>query len=270
MNRRSLSAQREQCKVCSSPEGIVEVACEQCGLDPICDVLDYAEEESGVPAGILLRRQPLQRGETIFRQQENFHSIFAVKSGSFKTSMSRSSQPDQVVGFHFPGELIGVEAMSRQTYPCTARALERSSICELRIPRLPESGRPLEALQASIIDLLGREVMLSHELVSSLVHQSAEQRICGFVLNLSQRLARRKLPSAEFTLTMSRSDIGNYLGLAAETVSRVLTRLHKSGAIRLQRKLVRIVDPSVLERLVEASPLHLSRGIPENKSIRFF
>jgi CRP/FNR family transcriptional regulator len=233
-------------------------------------VLDYAEESSGVPAGILLRRQPLERGETIFRQEESFRSIYAVKSGSFKTFMTRVNQPDQVVGFHFPGELIGVEAMSRHAYPCTARALERSSVCELRIPRLPESGRPLEALQASIIDLLGKEVMLNHELVSSLVHQSAEQRICGFVLNLSQRLARRKLPSAEFTFTMSRSDIGNYLGLAAETVSRVLTRLHKSGVIRLQRKQVRIIDPGVLERLIEVSPLRLSRGIPENKTIRFF
>lgn len=214
-------------------------------------VLDYAEESSGVPEGVLLRRRPVERGETIFRQDDAFCSIFAVKSGSFKTVMSHTGTSRQVIGFQFPGELIGVEAMSQKNYPCTARALEKSSVCELRVARLPESGRPLEALQASIIELLGKEVAFNHQLVSSLVHQSAEQRIAGFILSLSNRLARRGLPSLEFTLTMSRTDIGNYLGLASETVSRVLTRMGRSGAIHLQRKRITVLDRNALEQLTD-------------------
>jgi len=215
-------------------------------------VLDYAEDASGVPEGVLLRRRPVERGEAIFHQQSPFRSIFAVKSGSFKTILSGAANTKQVIGFHFPGELIGVEAMSMQAYPCSARALEKSSVCELHISRLPESGKPLQALQASIIELLGKEVAFNHQLISSLVHQSAEQRLAGFILNLSNRLARRGLPSTEFNLSMSRSDIGNYLGLASETVSRVLTRMARSGAIRLQRKRIFILDRNLLQMVISS------------------
>ena len=164
MDKPRSSAHRAQCDTPAIPKSIVEVDCEDCGLDPICVVLDYAEDTSGVPEGVLLRRCPVERGETIFRQGDPFHSIFAVKSGSFKT-LTHARQTDQVVGFHFPGELIGVEAMSQKSYPCTARALEKSSVCELRTSRLPESGRPLEALQAAVINLLGSEVRFNHQLI---------------------------------------------------------------------------------------------------------
>ena len=249
MEKSRFSTHRPQCEAQKILDALIEVDCEDCGLDPVCVVLDYAEQASGVPEGVLLRRRPVERGETIFHQQDPFRSIFAVKSGSFKTFTVQAGESKQVVGFQFPGELIGVEAMSRKTYPCTAKALQKSSVCELRVARLPESGRPLEALQASIIELLGKEVAFNHQLVSSLVHQSAEQRISGFILSLSSRLARRGLPSTEFILTMSRTDIGNYLGLASETVSRILTRMSRSGAIRLQRKRIGILDRNILEQL---------------------
>ena len=249
MDKPRFSTHHSQCEPQAIRDALVEVDCEDCGLDPICMVLDYAEEASGVPEGVLVRRHPVERGETIFRQEDPFHSIFAVKSGSFKTSVEYAGRSRQIIGFQFPGELIGVEAMSQKTYPCTARALERSSVCQLRIDRSPESGRPLETLQASIIQLLGREVTFSHQLVSSLVHQSAEQRISGFLLSLSSRLTRRGMPGTEFILTMSRTDIGSYLGLASETVSRVLTRLGRSGAIRLRRKRILILDRNTLEQL---------------------
>lgn len=249
MVRPRSSTHRSHCETQGVPETLLEVECRDCGLDPICMVLDYAQEASGVPEGVLLRRRPLERGETVFRQGDPFRSIFAVKSGSFKTFLLPTARSRQVIGFQFPGELIGVEAMSQKIYPCTARALEKSSVCELRLARLPESGRPLEVLQASIIELMGNEVAFNHRLVSSLVHQSAEQRIAGFILSLSSRLARRGLPGMAFTLTMSRTDIGNYLGLASETVSRVLTRMGRSGAVRLLRKRVLILDRNALEQL---------------------
>lgn len=250
MDKPRTSIHRLQCETQAPSRSSIEVDCEDCGLDPICVVLDYAEEMSGVPEGVLLRRRPVQRGEPVFHQQEPFHSIFAVKSGSFKTDISGTADSKQVIGFQFPGELIGVEAIARQIYPCTARALEKSSVCELRIARLPESGKPLQALQASIIEILGKEVAFNHQLISSLVHQSAEQRVAGFILSLSNRLARRGLPSTEFNLSMSRSDIGNYLGLASETVSRVLTRMARSGAIRLLRKRIFILDRNCLEEII--------------------
>lgn len=227
-----------------------ELECKECGLDPVCAVLDYAEESSGIPEGILLRRRPVRRGETLFCQGDRFHSIYAVKSGSFKTLMLHPGRANQVIGFQFPGELIGVEALSLNSYSCSARALQQSSVCELSIARLPESGRPPAVLYASIIKLLGREVTFNHQLIASLVHQSAEQRLCGFLLSLSKRLAQRGFSGREFTLTMSRTDIGSYLGLASETVSRVLTRLDRSGAIRLRRKRILVLDRIALQEMV--------------------
>ena len=248
---------------CTSGSGAaLEVECENCGLDPMCDLLGYAEEGSQVPEGVLLRRCPVSRGsislhfsgsedETIFRKGDPFRSIFAVKSGSFKTYVPKTDKQDQVVGFHLAGELIGAEGLAGNAYPYTARALEDSSVCELRLEGLSETGRPVEALQQGIITLLGGEVAFNHELISTLVHQSADQRIAGFLLSLSTRLQRRGLPQSEFKMGMSRSDIGNYLGLASETVSRVLTRFQKSDFIRLNHKCLVIIDREALAAVAE-------------------
>lgn len=247
MHSAKIKTIRDNCKVSACHDSVLEVECNHCGLDPLCSILDYAEEESGVPQGVLLRRRPVARGETIFRKDDPFHSVFAVKSGSFKTYVPRFDRTDQVVGFHLLGELIGTEGMAQKSYPYTARALENSSVCELRLERLPETGRSLTDLQQAIIEMLGAEVAFNHELTASLVHQSSEQRIAGFILSLSRRLHRRALPAEEFNMAMSRSDIGNYLGLAGETVSRMLTKFQKSGLILINHKRIRLLNSQGLE-----------------------
>jgi CRP/FNR family transcriptional regulator len=228
-----------------------EIGCRSCSLDPLCLLLGYGEADSALPDGILLRRRPVARGESIFRFGDPFHSIFAVKSGSFKTLMPGQSGHDQIIGFYLPGEIIGTAGFAEGSYPCTARALEVSNICELRLDRLSESGKPAEVLQRAIIELLGKEVAFNNSLLSSLIRQSAEQRIGAFLLNLSERLEKRGKFSIEFTLGMSRSDIGSYLGLASETVSRVLTRFQKAGLLSLDKKRVRLLDPQGLAAMVE-------------------
>ncbi len=241
------------CEPRSCPEGErKEVECEDCSLDPLCLLLDYAGDDSGLPPGILLRRQSVARGESIFRKGDPFRSLFAVKSGSFKTLNPVPDGPDQVIGFHLPGELIGVEGVAAGSYSCTARALEPSSICELRMERLSESGRPMEILQRGIIELLGKEVAFQHTLKTPLIRQSAEQRIAAFILNMHQRLEQGGLGGKDFTLSMSRSDIGSYLGLASETVSRVMTRFQKMGLVTIQRKRVILEDPKRLAAFAES------------------
>lgn len=230
------------------PRVAAELSCELCGLGPVCHVLEYGEEGSGVPEGVLLRRRSVARGQAIFSSQEPFRSIFAVQSGSFKTLLPNGPRAAQVIGFQFAGEVVGIEGMAEKHYPYTARALENSSVCELRLDRLPESGKPLEALQQSIIEMLGSTVAFNQELITTLIHQSADQRIAGFILGLSRRLQRRGLDGDFFVLSMSRSDIANYLGLASETVSRILTRLGRSGCIKLRHRRVRITDRRALER----------------------
>ena len=239
---------------CSPPNGTgpEEVECEDCALDPMCRILDYNEGANPPPEGILLRRQSVRRGETLFRMGDPFRSVFAVKSGSFKTLILLEQGGERVIGLYLPGELIGAEAMSTGHYSCTARALETGSVCELRVGRLPESGRSIEALQRGIIDLLGREVAFRHQLSSSLIRQSGEQRLAAFLLNVSERLTARGSGGKEFTIHMSRSDIASYLGLATETVSRLLTKFQKAGLLFIRHKRVRIKEREQLERIAAA------------------
>ena len=223
-----------------------EVACCDCGLDPICQLLDYAEPGSGVEPGILIRRRFIQAGGMLFDAGGAFESLYAVKSGSLKAVVTDAQGQERVVGFYLTGELIGADAMASQQYNCSVRALEPSQVCDLRLHRLSASGRPIEAIQQAIIDMLGKAVAFDQLIISSLIKQNSEQRLAAFLVTLSQRLQARGFTSKHFRLSMSRSDIASYLGLARETVSRLLTRFQKDGLIALRRKHLTLLKPDGL------------------------
>jgi len=227
------------------------VDCQDCDLDPLCSALDYGKEQSGVPEGILLRHRHLSRGETIYRKDDPFRSFYTVKEGSFKTYLQKTNGGEQIVGFHLFGELMGAEGLSLGSYPYTTRAVEDSAVCELRLDGLPETGRSQDELQKRIIQMLGSEVSFNRQLIASMIHQSADQRVAGILVNLSHRLETRGMPFLEFRLGMSRTDIGSYLGLASETVSRILTKLQKSGVIELRHKRLKMIDRVALTTIAE-------------------
>jgi CRP/FNR family transcriptional regulator len=202
----------------------------------MCQVLNYSEPGSGVPPGILLRRQPVRKGERLFSVEQQFTAVYAVKSGSFKATVPDHNRQERVVGFYLPGDLIGAEGIANHFYSCSVRALEASSVCILDVTRLKQSGRSIEAVQRALIEMLGQEVALHHSQTASLIRQNAEQRIAAFILSLSMRTSLRGLGGDHLNLSMSRSDIASYLGLARETVSRVLTRFQKRGLIRLRKQ----------------------------------
>ena len=226
-----------------------EVECRDCGLDPMCLVLDYAEWGSGIPEGVLLRRQAVCQGESLFEFEQPFDAVYAVKSGSFKAVVADSRGRERVVGFYFAGELIGAEGIAERRYSCSVRALEPSQICLLHLDRLEEAGRPTDAIQKALIVMLGKEVALNQQLTASLVRQNAEQRLAAFLISLSDRLLSRGFSPDTFQLRMSRSDIGSYLGLARETVSRLLTRFQRNGLILLRKKQLQLLDRTVLEQI---------------------
>jgi CRP/FNR family transcriptional regulator len=219
-----------------------EVACSDCGLDPMCLVLNYAEADSGVPEGVLLRRHKVHAGFQLFETGKPFDAIYAVKSGSFKALVPDAHTGNRVVGFYFAGELIGTEGMADRFYGTTVQALETSQVCMLHLDLLEQAGRPQQVIQNALIELLSREVALNQQMMAAMVRQTAEQRLAAFLLSLSERLKRRGLAPDLFTLRMSRSDMGSYLGLARETVSRLLTRFQRQGLIRLQNRLFKLQD----------------------------
>jgi CRP/FNR family transcriptional regulator, anaerobic regulatory protein len=225
------------------------VACQDCGLDPLCQVLEYGEQDGEAVSAILQRRQPIQRGALLFSTNQSFFAVFAVKSGSFKAVSLDFTGKERVVGLFLPGDLIGVEGIANQVYLYAVRALEESSVCRLEIDHLAQSGRSTEKLQDALIRLLGHEIVMNRIVTTSLIQQNAEQRLSAFLLSISKRYGLRGLPELQFELRMSRSDIGSYLGLARETVSRVLNKFQKSGLIGLRNHVVRVLNREGLEKV---------------------
>lgn len=228
----------------------LEVECERCGLDALCELLEYGECEQ--PSDALLRSQPVARGEIIFKAGEPFRSFIAVKSGSFKTTTTTPQGQEKVTGFHLAGEMIGTEGIALDCYSSTARALESGSVCELRLDNLYKTDCPQHELQTRVISILGSEVAFNQGLHGTLIRQSSEQRLAAFLLSVYNRLDKRGISGVDFRLSMSRSDIASYLGLASETVSRILMKLQKLGMINIRNKQVQISDLDALEGLANS------------------
>lgn len=245
---------RAGCALTPSRENEREVECNLCDLDPICELLDYGAETAELAKGTLFRRQRVAKGETLFRDGDPFHSLFAVKSGSFMSILKRGKDTDLVVGFHFAGDLIGADGMAQDCYQGTARALEPSSVCVLRMARLDQPGRSLETFQRGIIRILGQEIAFRHNLHSALIRQNGEQRLAAFFLSLASRHRARGMPDSEFKLHMTRTDIASYLGLSRETVTRGLSSFQKEGLIRVSGRLFRLEKVERLEELAGNQP----------------
>jgi CRP/FNR family transcriptional regulator len=215
----------------------------------MCQVLDYAEPGSGIPPGILVRRLAVKKGDILFYAEQPFHDIYAVKSGSFKAVVPDLNRQDRVVGFYLPGDLIGVEGMANRRYTYSVRALEAGCVCVLNVGRLSESGRSSAEVQHALINMLGTEIALNHSQTVSLIRQNADQRLAAFLLSLALRTSLRGLGENRLNLGMSRSDMASYLGLARETVSRVLTRFQKKGLIQLHSQYLLLLNREGLEQI---------------------
>jgi CRP/FNR family transcriptional regulator len=195
----------------------------------------------------------------VFMQQAPFTSFFVVKSGSVKTVHVNERGDERILGFYFPGELFGLDGLTNGTYGCTALALERSMICRLNMDRLEELGAKLPQVQHWLLQTFSQELSNMERMTRWLSYGSAEERVVGFLLDMSRRHRVRRLIDNPFRLAMARSEIANYLGLALETVSRVLTRLQRAELIRIRGREVELLDTSALAaRQPQENPASLS------------
>ncbi len=225
-----------------------KVACQNCSLFQLCLPVGLDQGDLELLDRIIKRRRPVQRGEYLFRAGEPFQAIYAVRSGSVKTYTVSEDGGEQVTGFHLPGELFGLDAINAGRHPCSAVALEATSVCEVPFDRLEELGEDVPSLPRQMLRVMSKAILHDQTLLAYLSRKSAEERLAGFLLSLSQRFASRGFSAHEFNLSMSRIDIGNYLGLAEETVSRLFTRFQEQRLLSVVRKHVRLHD---LERLRE-------------------
>ncbi|MBT5230405.1 MAG: fumarate/nitrate reduction transcriptional regulator Fnr [Methylococcales bacterium] len=220
--------------------------CSLCNLSEICLPEGLTPDEMGTLDSIIKRRKPKQKGEFIFRDGDTFTSLYAVRSGSVKTFATGNDGSTMVTGFHLSGEILGLEGINCKQHVGNAKALETTSICEIPFNQLSALGQDIPKLQQQVFRVLSNEIGQEQQVMLLLGKKSSEERIASFLLRLASRYHTRGFAAKEFNLSMSRSDIANYLGLAVETVSRIFTRLTKQGIVNINRKLVMINDESAL------------------------
>jgi CRP/FNR family transcriptional regulator len=220
----------------------IKVACKDCNLFQLCLPVGIDAKELEELDSIIKRRRPLKRGEHLFHVGTPFQSIYAVRSGSIKTYSPTEDGHEQVTGFHLPGELLGLDAINLEHHPCAAKALETTSLCEIPFDRLEELSTHLPSLQHQLLKIMSKEILHDQSLLMLLGKKSAEERLAALLLSLSGRYQKRGFSPTDFYLSMSRNDIGNYLGLAVETVSRLFSRFQEEGILNVQRKHICITD----------------------------
>lgn len=216
--------------------------CKDCSLSGLCLPLSLNMQDMKALDDIVKRGRPLKKGETLFRQGDAFSSVFAIRSGALRTFSVTDSGEEQITGFHLPSELVGLSGMDTETYPVSAQALETTSICEIPFDRLDELSVLLPQLRRQLMRIMSREIRDDQQMMMLLSKKTADERIATFLINLSARFSARGFSANQFRLPMSRNEIGNYLGLAVETVSRVFTRCQASGLLEAEGKEIRILD----------------------------
>jgi CRP/FNR family transcriptional regulator, anaerobic regulatory protein len=220
--------------------------CKDCSLASLCLPLSLNLEDIDALDEIVKRGRPLKKGEVLFRQGDTFNSVFAVRAGALKTFSLSDGGDEQITGFHLPSELVGLSAMDSELYPVTAVALETTSVCEIPFERLDELSVQLPQLRRQLLRIMSREIRDDQQMMLLLSKKTADERIATFLVNLSSRFRARGFSANQFRLTMSRNDIGNYLGLAVETVSRVFTRFQQKKLLEAEGKEVHILSPDEL------------------------
>ena len=235
---------------CPVPPAPAASACSACNLRELCLPTGLSASDLDRLDSLVDVRRTVRRGETLFRRGEPFAAIYAVRAGFFKTTISTEDGRDQVTGFQMTGELLGLDAIGDASHHCDAVALEDSQVCVIPYARLEELAHSFTVLQRQFHRVMSREIVRDHGVMLLLSSMTAEERVAAFLLNLSQRLQSRGFSPTSFVLRMTRADIGAYLGIKLETVSRTFSRLHQDGVIEVDQRAVRIVDPDALRALV--------------------
>jgi len=229
---------------------VVKTACSNCNLRELCLPIGLERDELKRLDELVSTRRRLKRGDHLYRAGQGFESIYAIRSGFFKTDVMIEDGRDQVTGFQMTGELLGLDGISSEIHSCNAIALEDSEVCAIPFLQLEGLSRQIHTLQHHFHKVMSREIVRDHGVMMLLGTMRAEERLAAFLLNLSQRFKARGYSPAEFNLRMSRDEIGSYLGLKLETVSRAFSRFQEEGLLDVHQRKVRILNTAGLRKLL--------------------
>lgn len=246
--------------------GRLQVKCTSCSMNKMCLPTGLDESDTSRLDKIIVRRRRVDRGENLFAMEAPFRSLYAIRFGHFKTFRINPNGAQQVVGFHMAGEVLGLDGIGTERHHSCAVALEDSEICEIPFAKLDELFTQVPPLQRHFHRLMSQEITRDQTAMMFLGGMRAEQRFAIFLLNLSRRYAARGYSAASFQLRMSREDIGNYLGLTIESVSRLLLRFRQKGWLRVDLRDVELLDRASLEAVASgmacAEPIATKRRVP--------
>ena len=228
----------------------IKVACSNCNLRELCMPVGLSSDQMDRIDELVATRRRIKRGTALFRNGEAFNSLYAIRTGFFKTTVASQDGRDQVTGFSMSGELIWMDGICSHAHSCDAVALEDSEVCEVPFTHVEELGQKIPSIQTHFFRLMSREIVRDQGVMLLLGNMRAEERIAAFLLNLSQRLHQRGFSANDFILRMSREEIGSYLGLKLETVSRTLSKFHHEGLILVEHKHIKLLDIDALKNMV--------------------
>lgn len=233
--------------------GRLSQSCATCGLVELCLPAAIAADEIKRLDRVVETKRRIERGHALYLQGAPAHALYVVRAGSFKTHVTTEDGKVQIIGLHQPGEILGLDALGGDRHRSSAQALERSNVCEVPYERLLKIAAQVPGLQHQLMRVVCREIARDHAHLVTLGRTHAAQRLAIFILSLSDRYRELRRDPACLRLSMSRSEIANYLGLALETVSRLFSHLAVLGVIEVQSRTIRVLDFEELERLCHES-----------------
>lgn len=230
----------------------IKASCSNCNLRELCLPIGLNDDQMQRIDTIVAVRRKVKRGSLLFHNGEPFSSLYAIRTGFFKTSVATEDGRDQVTGFQMAGEIIGLDGIVNDHHTCDAVALEDAEVCVMPFDRLEELSREVTVLQNHVHKVMSREIVREHGVMLLLGSMRAEERLAAFVLNLVQRLSARGFSGSELVLRMTREEIGSYLGLKLETVSRTFSKFVEDGIVEVKQRHIRILDTDALKRIVNS------------------
>lgn len=235
----------------SMPIAAIKTQCSHCHLKDLCLPCGMNPPDVERLDSLMFARRRVPAGQTLYREGDKFQFIYAVRSGTFKSSLTLSDGREQVSGFYMAGELMGLDGVAQGKHASSATALEDTEICAIPYAHLNELATQNSNMQHIVSRLMSREIVREHSLMMLLGSMNAEERLAAFLLNLSQRLKTRGYSASEFHLRMSRAEIGSYLGMKLETVSRTFSAFQQQGLLEVDKRHIRILDLEGLGRLID-------------------
>lgn len=235
----------------------LKAVCSSCSVLELCLPLGLTGVEIERLDTLIMQRLKVKKGAALYRAADPLRSLYAVRIGSFKTSVLSIDGREQVTGFQIPGEMLGLDAISTDLHACDAVALEDSEVCPIPFAHLEQLARELPSLQHNLNKILSREIVRDHDMLMVLGNMNSDERLAAFLLNMSQRLNSRGYSSRSFVLKMRREEIGSYLGLRLETICRGIAHLRDQGLVEITGRDVNIMDLDGLKQLIVGCHRHL-------------